>query len=321
MYEIIIEEEGFMGKRRLTILVIVVIFLGSFKGFGREVNYRDEMRSLVEYIGEQLPEEKIVIQQNAVDLYFEGEELRWEWIEGIDGISQESIYYGNPDYNSKSPRDYRKVLEKRLKEVREGGIPVFTTNYTKTFWNKWTSDREAKRSRFLNYNVPDREASQINERIAYENTDDVGELKEVKNFLYLLNPQMYRSKREYVDTLAETNFDLLVIDAFFKGKPLTPKDIERLKYKRNGGRRLVISYLSIGEAEDYRHYWKKKWSDNPPEWLGEENPKWEGNYVVRYWHKEWHSIIEGYVARIVEAGFDGVFLDTVDTYYYYIEYD
>ena len=36
------------------------------------------------------------------------------------------------------------------------------------------------------------------------------------------------------------------------------KTIEELKIKNNGGKRLVITYLSIGEAEDYRFYWNKK---------------------------------------------------------------
>lgn len=308
-----------MGKRGTIIAVIIMIFLGSFKGFGGEVDYRGEMRQLIEYIDDKLPEEYIVIQQNAVDLYFEEGELRREWLVEIDGISQESIYYGDPRYNDKTPSSYRKVLEKRLKEVREEGLSVFTTNYTKSFWHKWTSDREAKGTGFINYNVPNREASQINEKILNKNTDEVKTLHDVKNFLYLLNPERYRSKREYIDTLAKTDYDLLIIDAFFKGKPLSAKDIERIRYKRNGGRRLVVSYLSIGEAEDYRHYWKKKWSKIPPEWLEEENSRWEGNYVVRYWHREWYKIIEGYTERIVEAGFDGVFLDTVDTYYYYMK--
>ena len=32
---------------------------------------------------------------------------------------------------------------------------------------------------------------------------------------------------------------------------------EELKIKDNGGKRIVIAYLSIGEAEDYRYYWNK----------------------------------------------------------------
>lgn len=308
-----------MGKRRVIIWIIFMFFLGSFKGFGEEVDYRYEMRKLIDNIGNKAPEKYIVIQQNAVDLYFEGKVFKKEWLKEIDGISQESIYYGDPKYNSKTPESYRKFLEAKLKRMSREGLTVFTTNYTGSFWGRWVSDREAKKNGFTNYNVPDREVSQINSSIPAENADNIESLGEVKNFLYLLNPEKYRDKGEYIDTLAETNYDLLIIDAFFKGKPLTEKDIKRIRYKRDGGRRLVISYFSIGEAEDYRYYWKRKWSKNPPEWLGEENPRWEGNYIVKYWHREWYEIIEEYMDRIVEAGFDGVFLDTVDTYHYYID--
>jgi len=30
--------------------------------------------------------------------------------------------------------------------------------------------------------------------------------------------------------------------------------------------------MSIGEAEDYRYYWKEEWRTNPPMWVGEEHP-------------------------------------------------
>ncbi|TAN37800.1 MAG: hypothetical protein EPN23_04615 [Verrucomicrobia bacterium] len=43
------------------------------------------------------------------------------------------------------------------------------------------------------------------------------------------------------------------------------------------------AYLSIGEAGDYRGYWEKEWSAQPPTWLGAENPDWKGNFKVRYW--------------------------------------
>ena len=30
-----------------------------------------------------------------------------------------------------------------------------------------------------------------------------------------------------------------------------------IKIKNNGGKRIVVAYLSIGEAENYRFYWNK----------------------------------------------------------------
>lgn len=96
------------------------------------------------------------------------------------------------------------------------------------------------------------------------------------------------------------------------------------------GERPVLAYLSIGEAEDYRYYWDPEWDDDgdgepdpgAPTWLGPSNPEWEGNYKVRYWDPEWQEVLlgdGGYLARIEEAGFDGVYLDIIDAYYYWAE--
>ena len=79
--------------------------------------------------------------------------------------------------------------------------------------------------------------------------------------------------------------------------------------------------MSIGEAEDYRYYWQADWSTNPPSWIEEENPDWEGNYIVKYWEQEWQDIIYGndnsYLKKIVDAGFDGVYLDIIDAFEYF----
>ncbi len=80
----------------------------------------------------------------------------------------------------------------------------------------------------------------------------------------------------------------------------------------------MICYMSIGEAEDYRWYWEGSWEQDPPSWLGPENPDWPGNYLVRYWDSGWQSIIYGnddaYLDRIMDAGFDGVYLDKIDSF-------
>ena len=76
-------------------------------------------------------------------------------------------------------------------------------------------------------------------------------------------------------------------------------------------------YLSIGEAEDYRYYWRPEWKIKPPPWLDKENPNWPGNYKVKYWYSEWQDIILDYTRRIVEAGFDGAYLDIIDAFAYY----
>ena len=111
------------------------------------------------------------------------------------------------------------------------------------------------------------------------------------------------------------------MDMFFDGLEFNSDEITRLRMKKNGGTRMVIAYMSIGEAEDYRYYWDKSWKCGNPSWLDKENPKWKGNYKVKYWNPEWQTIIYGndnsYLSRIINAGFDGVYLDIIDAFEYY----
>lgn len=121
-----------------------------------------------------------------------------------------------------------------------------------------------------------------------------------------------------VDTaeLAKTRYDIIVLDMASAGGK---SGIERLRKKPGGGRRLLLSYLSVGEAEVYRYYWAICCAGGKrPSWLGAENPRWKGNFSVEYWEDDWKAIIfedaMSYVRRIIDAGFDGVVLDRIDAH-------
>lgn len=119
--------------------------------------------------------------------------------------------------------------------------------------------------------------------------------------------------------LAAAPYDVLVIDYSIDGtEPLSPNELALLAHKHDGQRRIVLCYLSVGEAEDYRFYWNLRWATKPPGWLGKENAEWPGNYAVRYWDRDWQGIIFGgsgaYVDRAISAGFDGIYLDRVDAF-------
>ena len=122
----------------------------------------------------------------------------------------------------------------------------------------------------------------------------------------------YQLKNINAGTLGRTGYDLLVLD----GLALGGAEVARLKRKPDGSRRLVLGYMNIGEAENYRYYWKASWAKSPPEWLGSENCRWRGDHRVRFWMPGWRELIFGaprsYLGRIVALGFDGVFLDRVD---------
>ena len=122
---------------------------------------------------------------------------------------------------------------------------------------------------------------------------------------------------EYYQALKNTNYDLLLIEVSYANIFFNREQIEGLKVKKNGGKRIVIAYLSIGEAEDYRFYWKKEWNKNKPDWIVSENENWSGNYIVKYWKLEWKEIIKEYQKKLDEIGVDGYLLDTLDSYSYF----
>ena len=127
--------------------------------------------------------------------------------------------------------------------------------------------------------------------------------------------------------LGATRFDLAVIDYSPDGsdeRRFTAAQIAALA-NSPGGRKTVLAYLSIGEAEDYRWYWQSAWDADrdgepdpgAPDWLGRSNPDWLGNYKVRYWYPAWQALVLAYLDRIIAAGFGGAYLDIIDAYEYW----
>ena len=123
-----------------------------------------------------------------------------------------------------------------------------------------------------------------------------------------------------------STFELIVMDYSADGSDdgkFTKEDILQIQ---NSGKK-AICYISIGEAEDYRFYWDPNWDTDgngipdpgAPPWLGNVNPDWEGNYKVRFWQADWQEIIFTYIDTIVAQGFDGIYMDIIDAYYYWSE--
>jgi cysteinyl-tRNA synthetase len=149
-------------------------------------------------------------------------------------------------------------------------------------------------------------------------------LSEVRSLLYLLQADQLS-----VSDLANNGFDLVVMDYAKYGdaeSEYSQNEISQIKSGGLGGSpKVVLAYMSIGEAEDYRFYWETSWQPGFPAWLGPTNPEWEGNYKVRYWMNGWKEIIYGtatgknksYLDRIIDQGFDGVYLDIIDAYEYW----
>ncbi len=132
----------------------------------------------------------------------------------------------------------------------------------------------------------------------------------------------YQLQDPDVEELRSSPYDLLVIDYSKDGADETAFTKQDIETARNQGSKIIFSYLSIGEVEDYRFYWKDNWEVGNPSFIGDENPDWPGNYKAKYWEKTWWKlVIRPYLNKIINASFNGVYLDIVDAYWYWGEQD
>lgn len=152
-----------------------------------------------------------------------------------------------------------------------------------------------------------------------------------------------------ISTLANSKYDMLVIDPTvthdftFNAK----RTVSILKSSRASDgihRKLVLAYIDIGQAEEWRWYWNgrptyeqfgecrdayiksiQKWAP----WVVACDPDgWAGNYPVAFWASEWKDIVihgtdlgsdlglyfNSMLDEVIQDGFDGVYLDWVEAW-------
>ena len=293
-------------------------------------DYRQAMRDFVMRISETARTQHpdfIVIPQNGIELVTLGEdagaELAAPYLAAIDGHGQEDLFYGYERDDEPTSANATDYLLSYLHRSKQTGNCILVTDYCSRPEYVAGARNRCDAEGFVSFAAPSRELDVIPVSApTHENSQDIVRLSEAQNFLYLLNCERFSSKAAFLDAVSATNYDLLVLDLIFEDDmAFTAEEVERLKQKANGGKRLVICYMSIGEAEDYRYYWQSEWKQHKPAWLARENPDWPGNYKVCYWDPAWQEIICGsgdsYLSRILAAGFDGVYLDIIDAFEYF----
>nr|NQU92653.1 endo alpha-1,4 polygalactosaminidase [Bacteroidota bacterium] len=300
--------------------------------YSSDTFYKQEMRDFVIGISEYAKTSKanfFIIPQNGIELVTTTAEedgpVHAAYVNAIDGHGQEDLFYGYVNDDQPTPENDNSWLRAFLDKSKSVGNTILVTDYCWTHSHMDDSYNLNNNAGYVSFAADERELNNIPDYpvpVYKENNAVVTSLSEVKNFLYLINPENFNSKTAIIDAVTSTNYDLLIMDLFFnEDSEFTAAEINQLKNKANGGKRLVISYMSIGEAEDYRYYWQASWSSNPPSWVEAGNPDWEGNYKVKYWEGEWQDIIYGndnsYLKKIIDANFDGVYLDIIDAFEFF----
>ncbi len=294
-------------------------------------NYRQEMRNFVQSISsyaKTFDPNFIVIPQNGQELITKDGESNGlidpAYLKAIDGIGREDLFYGYDYDDVATPTGETDYMVEYLNVAKANGKQILVADYCSTHSKMDDSYAKNQLKGYISFAANHRELDNIPDfplTVINENNSVINNLSKVENFLYLINPTYYTNKTDFINAVTATNYDLIIMDCFFNNELYTTAEIDQLKNKANGGKRMVIAYMSIGEAETYRYYWQSNWSVGNPGWLAAENPDWAGNYKVKYWDKEWQNILFGnnnsYLKKILDSRFDGVYLDIIDAFEYF----
>jgi len=142
-------------------------------------------------------------------------------------------------------------------------------------------------------------------------------LADVTHWLYLISVDL---EPEVVDQIAASDYEMVVLDFIPSEEKNTDYPMADVVAQLHDAPhpKLVIAYIDIGEAEEYRTYWQEDWEVGDPGWIAGEDPDgWQGNYPVAFWYDEWQEIWlgeDGTLQQILDAGFDGVCLDWIEAY-------
>ncbi len=324
-------------KIKYTLAALVIITVFGINGCSKKNDpppardYMQEMKYFIQDLSNWSKSQDpgfLVLTQNGHDMITtDGHPASMpdlDYLASLNGFGRDKLYFGYYNEDQESPFDIQSDWAFMLSKARLNNFPIFVTDYCSTPSKIDTAFARNTRNGFISFatgsydlnTIPSYPAEPWNESNSF-----IMKIDSVKNFLFLNNTGTYNSKAEFISAIEATNYDMLITDLFVHGNPLTPGDVELLKQKENGGLRLVLACVSIGEADSSRYYWNSNWTRSPPSWLKAENTSSPGNYYVAYWETEWQDIVYGnadsYVQKIMNAGFDGICLLNPEVYQYF----
>lgn len=280
-----------------------------------------QMQTLVREISAYTKTQKpgfLIIPQNGLELAFADLDphsaLDLSYVLAVDGFGVEELHYDG----KLNPDPERITAAQQLGQFK----PVLVAELINDPATYSAAVQINQQNGFLSFirTADNHDYLKIPSQIEGENTRDIEQLDDAQNYLYIISTDAFATKDALLDAVSQTNYDVLLIDLFFEEEQLTASDLAGIRRKANGGKRLVIAYVNIGAAENYRYYWLSGWKRGNPEWLKKNYPGYPDEIYVVYWNQEWKDILFGdgnaYLDRIIAAGFDGAYLDNVEAYYF-----
>ena len=310
-------------------------------------NHRQLMRDIVialsGYAKQRNPRFMIIARNGLELLVKESREYQWEtlrdpdgaaadkyakpgtvfrpYLKAIDGLLIDGPWYGAAAYGKPTADARSKYVLGVGAVARAEGRRLLTIDYCSDRIAVAAAEATAAKAGALGY--VDRDGDKLLGRIPpsrppHENPDIVLDLARARNYLPMLHSDGYGTRTDWVNALAATNYDMLMIDTFWReAESLSFEQMRQLRYKRLGSDRLVLGVLPLGVARDTRFYWKPEWKVGAPEFLVSPDPDDSAQTIVNFWDDKWKEIVGKYMQGIVDLGVDGVVLDQLDAYLWF----
>lgn len=154
--------------------------------------------------------------------------------------------------------------------------------------------------------------------IINENADNIHHIKDAQNVTFLIDDKNFIDSYQMLDDIRNSNYDIVIINPVFQYEhPFSKEEVDSMKFKKNGARRLILAMYNVSELADTDYLWNKQWNKELPDWLITQSFVTDNAYIAKYWTPEWKKIVSKYYKSIVDSGYDGVFLTGLENHEYF----
>jgi endo-alpha-1,4-polygalactosaminidase (GH114 family) len=149
-------------------------------------------------------------------------------------------------------------------------------------------------------------------------------IRHVDSFDYFIAPGVDGAPRsaQAFQAAASEPYDMLIADYYAGHKTIDPAGVRVFQESNPGRDRLAIAYIDAGEfmrccsnidLADQASWFDAKGNLTAaaPNWFGPQNAGFNGLWVVRDWDPAWQAYVLGEIDKMIDLGFDGVFLDVL----------
>ncbi len=115
-----------------------------------------------------------------------------------------------------------------------------------------------------------------------------------------------------INDILEHPYSLVVLNISKDGSDEKKYDVEKIKELKQNGK-YVLALLNLDEIQSYQFYWQEDWFIGHPKFIADQISSQD--FKVKFWKDGFKKrVIRRYLNRVLEQGFDGVYLLNVDGY-------